>query len=39
MRRLPRFKDVVQEEGLVAYWRQAGWPDLCRPVGDDIECF
>jgi TolB-like protein/DNA-binding winged helix-turn-helix (wHTH) protein/Flp pilus assembly protein TadD len=39
MRRLPRFREVLQEEGLVAYWRQAGWPDLCRPVGDDIECF
>jgi TolB-like protein/Tfp pilus assembly protein PilF len=39
MRRLPRFKDVVREDGLVDYWREAGWPDLCRPVGrEDFEC-
>jgi TolB-like protein/DNA-binding winged helix-turn-helix (wHTH) protein len=39
MRRLPRFKEVVREEGLVEYWRGAGWPDLCRLAGDDFECF
>jgi TolB-like protein/DNA-binding winged helix-turn-helix (wHTH) protein/tetratricopeptide (TPR) repeat protein len=40
MRRLPQFKEVVRAEGLVEYWHQAGWPDLCRPVGvEDFECF
>jgi hypothetical protein len=24
--------------GLVDFWRQRGWPDLCRPVGDTVEC-
>jgi len=23
----------------VAYWREKGWPSLCRPLGDDdFEC-
>jgi hypothetical protein len=39
MRRLPQFKEVVRAEGLVEYWREAGWPDLCRPLGEDFECF
>jgi serine/threonine-protein kinase len=39
MRRLPRFKEIVRAEGLVEYWRAAGWPDLCRPTGDNFECF
>jgi tetratricopeptide (TPR) repeat protein len=36
----PAFKQFVTEVGLVAYWRDAGWPDKCRPLGDDdFECF
>jgi hypothetical protein len=35
MRQLPRFKEFAREVGLVAYWQTYGWPDLCRPVGDD----
>jgi tetratricopeptide (TPR) repeat protein len=39
MRQLPAFKDLLRQEGLVAYWGEFGWPDLCRPVGDgDFEC-
>jgi TolB-like protein/tetratricopeptide (TPR) repeat protein len=40
MRQLPRFKEFAREVGLVAYWQTYGWPDLCRPVGDDgdFEC-
>ena len=38
-RQLPRFKEFVREIGLVDYWKEYGWPDLCRPVGDDdFEC-
>ena len=33
------FKAFVRDAGLVEYWRQRGWPDLCRPQGDtDIVC-
>ncbi len=35
VRQLPRFKEFVKEIGLVDYWSKFGWPDLCRPVGDD----
>jgi adenylate cyclase len=39
VRQLPRFKEFVREIGLVDYWKEFGWPDLCRPVGDDdFEC-
>jgi adenylate cyclase len=39
VRQLPRFKEYIKEIGLVDYWNQFGWPDLCRPVGDgDFEC-
>jgi len=39
VRQLPRFKEYVREIGLVDYWNEFGWPDLCRPVGDDdFEC-
>jgi TolB-like protein/DNA-binding winged helix-turn-helix (wHTH) protein len=39
MRRLPQFKEVVRAEHLVEYWRRSKWPDLCRSVGDDFECW
>jgi TolB-like protein len=36
----PAFKRFATDIGLVAYWRDAGWPDKCRPLGDDdFECF
>jgi TolB-like protein len=39
VRRLPGFKQLVRDMGLVDYWREFGWPDLCKPVGsDDFEC-
>jgi len=35
----PRFKRVVRRLQMPEYWRKAGWPDWCRPVGgDDFEC-
>jgi class 3 adenylate cyclase/TolB-like protein len=39
VRRLPDFKTVVRDLGLVAYWREYGWPPFCRPLdGDDFAC-
>jgi adenylate cyclase len=39
VRQLPRFKEFVREIGLVEYWKEYGWPDLCHPLGDDdFEC-
>ncbi len=38
-RQLPQFKKLMRETGLVDYWKEFGWPDLCRPLGDDdFEC-
>jgi TolB-like protein len=39
VRQLQRFKAFVTEIGLVEYWRQYGWPTLCKPAGtDDFVC-
>ena len=39
MRKLPRFKEFVRQIGLVDYWKQYGWPDVCRSFGEnDFEC-
>jgi TolB-like protein len=38
-RKTERFKKHVRDIGLVDYWRERGWPDLCRPMGaDDFVC-
>jgi TolB-like protein len=34
----PRFAQLVQSMGLVDFWREAGWPDHCRPAGEGLEC-
>jgi tetratricopeptide (TPR) repeat protein len=40
VRRHPGFKAVVEQKGLLNYWRTSGhWSDYCRPVNDDFECF
>ena len=28
----------MEEVGLVAYWREIGWPEACQPVGDSLAC-
>jgi tetratricopeptide (TPR) repeat protein len=39
LRNTERFKAFARKAGLVDYWRERGWPDLCRPVGaDDFVC-
>jgi TolB-like protein/Tfp pilus assembly protein PilF len=35
----PGFKSMLAELGLDDYWRAAGWPEHCRPVGaEDFTC-
>ena len=34
----PRFAELVMELGLMDYWRENGWPDACKPVGDSLSC-
>lgn len=39
VRRLPEFKELVRDLGLVDYWREYGWGIHCKPLGDtDFEC-
>jgi TolB-like protein len=38
-RQSPFFKPLVVEIGLDRYWRERGFPPICRPLGaDDFEC-
>jgi adenylate cyclase len=41
MRKLPAFKELVKEVGLVTYWRTTGeWGEFARPLpNDDFECW
>jgi tetratricopeptide (TPR) repeat protein len=35
----PGFKELIRSVGLDSYWRESGWPEQCRAVGnDDFEC-
>jgi len=34
----PRFAVLVTEFGMVDYWREYGWPDVCQPAGDSVIC-
>ena len=34
----PRFPELVEDEGLVEYWREVGWPEACRPQGESFAC-
>jgi TolB-like protein len=39
VRQLPRFKEYMRGIGLVDFWNQFGWPDLCRPLDNgDFVC-
>jgi len=38
LRQHPRFRALAARIGLVEYWRQYGWPDVCRPKGESFEC-
>jgi hypothetical protein len=39
VRKLPGFKQLMRDAGLVDYWRKYGWSDYCKPTtGEDFEC-
>jgi hypothetical protein len=39
VRQTKRFKEIVVQLGLVDYWRERGWPDICHATSDyDFEC-
>jgi TolB-like protein len=39
MRQLPEFTQLMQQKGLLTYWRSSGhWPDLCKPDGERVAC-
>jgi adenylate cyclase len=39
LRKLPLFKTIVRESGVLTYWQERGFPPHCKPVGaDDFEC-
>ncbi|HRP35373.1 MAG TPA: hypothetical protein PLI48_05745, partial [Gammaproteobacteria bacterium] len=38
-RRSPQFKEYIRGTGVFDYWRDHGYPPMCRPVGeDDFSC-
>jgi TolB-like protein len=38
-RQSPYFVQWAEDQNLLTLWQQRGWPDLCRPSGEnDIEC-
>jgi len=39
LRKTERYKEFMRERGVVKYWRERGWPELCRPAdADDFSC-
>lgn len=39
LRQSPAFQKYVRDSGLLAFWREHGWPDLCRgDGGDGVAC-
>lgn len=37
-RKDPRFSELVRDVGLLSFWQQHGWPDLCEPSGESVIC-
>jgi adenylate cyclase len=38
-RKTPQFKRIIRDKGILAFWRERGFPPQCRPIGDDdFEC-
>ncbi|MDY6983750.1 MAG: hypothetical protein SV422_11735, partial [Pseudomonadota bacterium] len=37
-RELESFRQLLRDSGMVAYWEQHGWPEVCRPVDATFVC-
>lgn len=37
-RQLESFRQLLRDSGMVAYWEQHGWPQVCRPVDATFVC-
>ena len=35
----PRFVELIKRTGYPEYWREYGWPAVCKPEGDQFRCF
>ncbi|UNK48240.1 winged helix-turn-helix domain-containing protein [Lysobacter sp. S4-A87] len=38
LRQHPAFQRYLQRSGIAAYWREHGWPDVCRADGVGVAC-
>lgn len=38
LRRDPAFQDYLRRTGILAYWKQSGFPPQCKPSGDGAIC-
>lgn len=38
VRRAERFKAFLRERGVVDYWEEHGWPDVCAPSAETFSC-
>lgn len=39
VRQLPGFRDLVAEMGLIEYWEELGWPELCQMTSEsELQC-
>ncbi|MEY4640032.1 MAG: hypothetical protein RLZZ227_26 [Pseudomonadota bacterium] len=37
-RQLDSFRQLLRDSGIVDYWREHGWPEVCQPAGASFTC-
>lgn len=37
-RKTQAFRDLLMESGIVDYWQAHGWPEVCQPAGESVQC-
>jgi tetratricopeptide (TPR) repeat protein len=38
VRELESFRTLLKDSGIVEFWQQKGWPEVCQPSGDSFVC-